>query len=72
MATHNYSVMGVMPSGYDYEFRDRAQQELLEHRRRGAIRAVVDQVFPFESLPEGLEQLASGRVRGKLVLEGDP
>ena len=71
MATHNYSVMGVMPSGYDYEFRDRAQQELLEHRRRGAIRAVVDQVFPFESLPEGLEQLAAGRVRGKLVLEGD-
>jgi len=72
MATHNYSVMGVMPSGYDREFRDRAQQELLEHRRRGAIRAVVDRVFPFESLPEGLEQLAAGRVRGKLILEGDP
>lgn len=71
MATHNYSVMGVMPSGYDREFRDRAQQELLEHRRRGAIRAVVDRVFPFESLPEGLEQLAAGCVRGKLVLEGD-
>ncbi len=71
MATHNYSVMGVMPSGYDSEFRKRAQQELLEQRDRGAIRAVVDRVFPFESLPEGLEQLAAGRVRGKLVLEGD-
>jgi NADPH2:quinone reductase len=71
MATHNYSVMGVIPSGYDNDFRDRAQQELLEQRRRGAIRAVVDRVFPFESLPEGLEQLAAGRVRGKLVLEGD-
>ncbi len=71
MATHNYSVMGVMPSGYDSDFRGRAQQELLEQRRRGAIRAVVDRVFPFESLPEGLEQLAAGRVRGKLVLEGD-
>lgn len=68
MATHNYSVLGVMPSGYDREFKLGAQERLLEHHAAGRIRVPIDRELPFESLAEGLEQLARGEVRGKLVL----
>jgi NADPH2:quinone reductase len=68
MATHNYSVLGVMPSGYDREFRQGAQDRLLEHHAAGRIRVPIDREVPFAQLPDGLEQLARGEVRGKLVL----
>lgn len=68
MATHNYSVMGVMPSGYDREFREGAQQRLVEHHAAGRIRVPIDREVPFHDLPNGLEELARGSVRGKLVL----
>lgn len=35
----------------------------------GRIRPVIDQVFPFEALPAAFERLATGRARGKIVLE---
>ena len=68
MATHNYSVLGVMPSGYDREFKLGAQEQLLEHYAAGRIRVAIDHELPFDKLPEGLELLARGEVRGKLVL----
>lgn len=68
MATHNYSVLGVMPSGYDRHFKTGAQEQLIAHHAAGRIRVPVDRELPFESLPDGLELLAQGSVRGKLVL----
>ena len=68
MVTHNYSVMGVMPSGYDRAFRCEAQQTLLSHVREGALRVPVERELPFEKLPDGLEALAGGAATGKWVL----
>jgi alcohol dehydrogenase len=34
----------------------------------GAIRPVVDRVFPFESTPDALAYVESGRVKGKAVV----
>jgi alcohol dehydrogenase len=34
----------------------------------GKITPVIDQVFPFEKLPDAFQRLASGRARGKIVL----
>ncbi len=70
LTAHNYSVVGVFPSGYDRAFKAAAQAELMELYRRGEIRVPVGAVFPFEQLPEALGELASGRVKGKLVLAG--
>jgi NADPH2:quinone reductase len=70
LVTHNYSVLGVLPAGYDRSLRLAAQQELVAHHARGEIRVPVERELAFEALPEGLEQLARGEVRGKLVLRG--
>mgnify|MGYP006165963755 FL=1 len=34
----------------------------------GAIRPVVDRVFPFESTPEALAYADTGRAKGKVVI----
>ncbi len=68
MVTHNYSVMGVMPSGYDRAFKCHAQEALLSHLREGGLRVPVERELPFEKLPEGLEALAAGSASGKWVL----
>lgn len=68
LANQNYSVVGVIPSGYDRDFREAAQRELLDLHGRGAIRVPLQRDLPFETLPEGLEVLARGGVLGKLVL----
>jgi NADPH:quinone reductase-like Zn-dependent oxidoreductase len=67
--THNYSVLGVMPSGYDRTIKRRAQEELMELHGRGALRVPVGRVVPFGALPEGLEALARGEILGKAVLD---
>ena len=68
LVMHNYSVMGVMPGGYEPTFRREAHAALLDHQRRGEIAVPIHRVVPFDALPEGLEDLARGRVRGKIVL----
>jgi len=68
MAMHNYSVMGVIPSNYDREFRLDAHAWLTAFRAEGKIRGVVHEVFGFEDLKAALAFLASGRAKGKLVL----
>jgi len=70
LATHNYSVVGVIPSAYDRAFKEKAQAALLDHYRRGALRVPLQRVVPFEGLPAGLDELDAGRVLGKSVLEG--
>jgi NADPH2:quinone reductase len=69
LVTHNYSVLGVMPSGYDRTVRLQAQGELMELHARGALRVPVGRVVPFGALPDGLEALARGEILGKAVLD---
>ncbi len=70
MAQHNYSVVGVMPTGFDRAFRDAAQAEMINLLKSGTIRVPIGQVFDFDGLPDALETLASGSVMGKLVVRG--
>jgi NADPH2:quinone reductase len=72
LVTNNYSVVGVIPSRYDRGFRERAQERLLGWWREGRLRPRIDALVPFEELPEALERLRSGGVRGKLALAVDP
>jgi NADPH2:quinone reductase len=72
MVERNYSVLGVVPSGYDRTFKEAAQERLLEWWRKGAIEIPVDEALAFDALPEALERLKAGRVRGKLTLVVDP
>lgn len=69
---HNYSVVGVIPSGYDRAFKERAQAVLLDWWRAGRLRIAVDELVPFTALPEALERLAANQVKGKLALAVDP
>jgi len=68
----NYSVVGVIPSNYDRAFKEQAQEDLLGWWREGALRCAVDELVPFEALPDALERLVAGRVKGKLALAVDP
>jgi NADPH2:quinone reductase len=72
LVNRNYSVMGVIPSSYDRAFKERAQARLVEWWRKGEIRIPIDEMVAFEDLPEALERLKAGRVRGKLTLAVDP
>jgi NADPH:quinone reductase len=65
---HNYSVVGVIPSGYGREHKSADQAELLAHRARGALRVPLEPPVPFGELPQALERLARREVLGKLVL----
>jgi NADPH2:quinone reductase len=69
---NNYSVVGVIPSRYDRAFKERAQQRLLGWWREGRLRPQIDELVAFEALPEALERLAGGAVRGKLAVAVDP
>ncbi len=60
--------MGVIPSGYDRGFKERAQTRLVEWWRKGAIKIPIDECVAFEELPQALEKLKAGGVRGKLTL----
>lgn len=68
IVNHNYSLLGVMPGGYDRAFKAQAQDSLLAHWRAGALRVPVARVLAFDALPEGLETLAAGGVMGRLVV----
>ena len=69
LVTHNYSVVGVIPGGYDRAFKLAAQEELMAHRAAGALRVPLGDRFAFDALPDALEQLARGGVLGKSVLQ---
>jgi NADPH2:quinone reductase len=69
---NNYSVVGVIPSFYDRDFRVRTQEQLLAWWREGVLRPRVDEVIAFEALPAALERLHGFGVQGKLALAVDP
>jgi NADPH2:quinone reductase len=68
---NNYSVVGVIPSRYDRAFKERAQERILAWWREGRLRPQIDELVAFEELPDALERLAAGGVRGKLTLAVD-
>ncbi|MEN8158864.1 MAG: NADPH:quinone oxidoreductase family protein [Myxococcota bacterium] len=72
MVYNSYSVVGVIPTHYDRAFKEAAQERLLGWWRDGKLRSRVDELVPFEALPDALERLLAGRVRGKLALAVDP
>lgn len=70
MAMHNYSVVGVIPSSYDRNFRIETQRALTDLWRDGKIRVAVHERFMFADVPAALERLASGKSTGKIVVLG--
>lgn len=68
MVYNNYSVVGVIPTFYDRAFKLRTQERLLGWWKEGKLSPSVEDLVPFESLPESLERLVSGGVKGKLAL----
>lgn len=68
LMTHSYAVVGVMVGGYPRAFALDVQRDLLQRHARGELRVPVDRVVGFDELPGALEELATGRVLGKLVL----
>ena len=72
MVYNNYSVVGVIPSAYDRTFKEGVQEQLLAWRREGKLRPQVDELVPFDSLPDALERLLAGGVKGRLSLAVDP
>jgi NADPH2:quinone reductase len=72
VVTRNYSVVGVIPSGYDRAFKEAAQERLLGWWREGRLTVHVDEMVPFDALPAALERLANNEVQGKLVLRVHP
>jgi len=69
---NNYSVVGVIPTHYDRAFKQRTQERLLGWWREGKLRPRIDDLVAFDALPEALERLIAGGVRGKLALAVDP
>jgi NADPH2:quinone reductase len=69
---NNYSLIGVIPTFYDRAFKLRTQDQLLAWWKEGKLSPQVEDLVPFETLPEALERLVAGGVRGKLALAVDP
>jgi len=68
LVTRNYSLLGVMPSGYDRAFNQKAQDAMMEHYATDTLRVPLHREIPFSDLPEGIDELARGGVLGKSVL----
>ncbi|HEX7095719.1 MAG TPA: NADPH:quinone oxidoreductase family protein [Acidimicrobiales bacterium] len=65
---HNYSLVGVYAGGYTREQNVADHEELLRLYEAGALRSPVTRTVPWEDLPDALDEVATGRVIGKLVL----
>jgi alcohol dehydrogenase len=61
-ANVRYAFLFVQPSGAQL-------QKLNALCESGAIRPVLDKVFPFEQTPEAMSYVESGRAKGKVVVK---
>ena len=68
MVGGNYSVMGVLPSLVEEGVRAKAQRELLDFWRAGALRVPVHQTYQFGDVPRAVAELADGGVCGKIAI----
>jgi NADPH2:quinone reductase len=72
LVARSYSVLGVMPSAaYDRAFKERAHAALLDHWKAGRVRVPLHRVFPFSEVPAAIEEVAAGKMMGKVVVEVD-
>ena len=66
----SYSLVGAFPGARSAE-ETRAQHEALcAMAQDGKIRTPVDQVFPFEQVPEAIDRVGSNRAVGKVIVRG--
>jgi len=72
LVNRNYSVMGVIPTGYDRAFKEKAQARMVAWWEEGRIRIPVEPPVAFEDLPAALERLLAGQVKGKLTMIVSP
>ncbi|MBW2360513.1 MAG: NADPH:quinone oxidoreductase family protein, partial [Deltaproteobacteria bacterium] len=72
MVERNYSVIGVMPNGYDRKFKEDAHAALLEHWSAGRLQIPIHEIFPFERVPDAIGVLAERGAQGKIVVEVAP
>jgi NADPH2:quinone reductase len=68
VVTNNYSVVGVIPSGYDRAFKQEAQDWLLPRFQSGALRVPIASRHAFAALPEALAALERSEVAGRSVV----
>ena len=69
MVAHNYSAVGVMPgAGRTRDDALHAQSVMAEHYRAGRLRVPIHRVFPFDEAPLAVEEMSSGRIKGKVVV----
>jgi NADPH2:quinone reductase len=64
----NISLLGAMPVGYSPELLLEAHRDLIEHWRKGEVKASNVQVFEFEEALRAIEHIAAGKVEGKVVV----
>jgi len=64
----NYSLVGVYAGAYTREQNVADHEELLRLYESGALSSPVTRTVPFDELPDALDEVATGRVIGKLVL----
>lgn len=69
LVAHNYSVLGVIPSGYDRAFRERAHAALLEHWHAGRLRVPVHRRLAFEEVPDAVAAVAQGHAMGRVIVD---
>ncbi|MEM9176956.1 MAG: NADPH:quinone oxidoreductase family protein [Myxococcota bacterium] len=72
MVYQNYSVVGVIPSNYGRDYKEAVQDKLLAWWREGRLSVRVEEMVPFDRLPQALERLGASQVQGKLVLGVHP
>ena len=72
MVMQNYSVVGVIPSNYGRDYKEAAQSRLLDWWKEGRLRIEIDEMSPFEDLPDALERLGNNQVKGKLAIAIHP
>ncbi|MFK7898765.1 MAG: NADPH:quinone oxidoreductase family protein [Myxococcota bacterium] len=68
MVMQNYSVIGVIPTNYGREYKEAAQERLLAWYRSGQLTVEIDELVPFDALPDALERLGNNEVKGKLAI----
>lgn len=72
MVMQNYSVVGVIPSNYGRDYKEAAQARLLGWWKEGLLKVEIDEMVPFDALPDALERLGNNQVKGKLAVAVHP
>jgi NADPH2:quinone reductase len=64
----NVSLIGAMPTGFSAEFFHDAHRDLMNHWHDGKLKVVGNQAFEFQDGLTAIQQIAAGKVQGKVVV----